>query len=222
LDPLITIETVPIKIEYVEKEQSSHSSAIAQLNISRNDHAMTIESNPISIPIMDTFEPSSNDSRNLTYTATAQYSSYGNLRMNVQMQGSVDNTYQYQQFGRGIDNIVDYFPSTSGDTASQTNEMHLENMQIDFDMSQFFYSNSTNTNSVDTSFYPPDLELKVVERPKVIVKYVGGPIYVPPSADPNYDPSESAFNYFPESTDPNYDSEMAQMYDSKSKLDLKA
>lgn len=220
MDPLITIETVPIKIEYVEKE-SSHSTSVqsAKLNISRNDNSLTIQSDPISIPVTDTFELSSSlDWNNLTYTATAQYSGSGNLRMNVQMQDSNDSTYQYQQFGRGIDNIMEFFPSTSEDTSNQT-----DSLQIDFDMSQFFNSTSSNTNTVDTSFYPPDLELKVVERAKVIVKYVGGPIYVPPSADPEYDASKAVgFNYFPESADPNYDSEMAQMYDGKSKLDLKA
>ena len=217
MDPLITIETVPIKIEYVEKEHSSHTSTVqsAQLNISRNDNVMTIQSNPISIPVTDTYESNSaTDWGSLTYTATAQYSSYANLRMNVQMQNTSGNTYQYQQFGRSIDNMVDILP--------KTNNSSYENIQIDFDMSSFF-GNSSGSESVDTSFMPPDLELKVVEQPKVIVKYVGGPIYVPKSADPNYDDSKAIGpTYFPESADPNYDSEIAQMNDIRSKLDLRA
>ena len=217
MDPLITIETVPIKIEYVRKEQSSHSSTTqsTQLNISRSDNVMTIHSNPISISVTDTFEAnSSNDWSNLTYTATAQYSSNGNLRMNVQMQNTSGNTYQYQRFGRGIDNMVASLPKTSNSS--------YDNMQIDFDMSGFF-GNSSGSESVDTSFMPPDLELKVVEQPKVIVKYVGGPIYVPKSADPNYDASKAIGpTYFPQSADPNYDEETAQILDGKSKLDLRA
>ena len=109
MDPLITIETVPIKIEYVEKERSSPSPTLqsAQLNISRDANVMTIQSDPISIPVADTFEfAASNNWDNMTYTATAQYSSSGNLRMNVQMQASEDSAYQYQQFGRGIDNMI--------------------------------------------------------------------------------------------------------------------
>ena len=234
MGPLITIETVPIKIEYVEKE-SSHSSSLqsARLNISRDDNAMTIQSSPISIPVTDTFEFSSSaDWSNLTYTATAQYSGDGNLSMNVQMQSSAANTYQYQQFGRGIDNIAASFPSIGTGSSSQK-----ENMKIDFDMSQFF-----GTNSVDTSFYPPDLELKVVARADVVVKYVGDPLYFPRSSNPNYKASEATeptyfplsanpeFEaseatgpvYFPESSNPNYDTEMAQIYDTKTKLDLRA
>ena len=32
------------------------------------------------------------------------------------------------------------------------------------------------------------LELLSTQRPDVVIKYVGGPIYVPPSSDPNYEP----------------------------------
>ncbi len=222
MDPLITIETVPIKIEYVEKERLSPSSTLqsAQLNISRDDKVMTIQSDPINIPVADTFEfTASNNWDNMTYTATAQYSSGGNLRMNVQMQASEDNSYQYQQFGRGIDNMIESIPSTKTNLTSNANAYRLENVQIDFDMSRL----GSSSGSVDTSFLPPDLELKVVERPKVIIKYVGGPIYVPKSSDPNYDASQAIGpTYFPESADPNYDAEMTQVFDAKSKLDLRA
>ena len=219
MDPLITIETVPIKIEYA-KNESAHKTSMqsAKLNISQNDNSVTIQSDPISIPT-DTFEVSpSVDLGNLTYTATAQYSGSGNLTMNVQLQGALDNAYQYQQFGRGIDNIINYFPSGNNNSAAPS-----ENVQINFDMSHFFSSNSSNQDSVDTSFYPPDLEFKVVERAKVIVKYVGGPIYVPQSADPEYDASKAiGITYFPESADPKHELETAQMYDGKFKLDLRA
>lgn len=218
MDQLITIETVPIKIEYVEKEDSrTTSSQSAKLNISSADNSLTIQSDPISIPA-DTFEfNSSTDWNNLTYTATAQYAGYGNLSMNVQVQNSDDKAYQYQQFGRGIDHIVDYFQSDKDDSP------HLENMRIDFDMSSFFNNKVSSPEDMNTSFYPPDLELKVVERAKVIIKYVGGPIYVPPSADPDYDASKGMSpKYFPASADPDYDSQAPLIYQSKSRLDLKA
>jgi hypothetical protein len=63
-----------------------------------------------------------------------------------------------------------------------------------------------SVDNLDTSFLPPDLELKVVEMPKVIIKYVGGPLYIPRSADPNYIPPE----------------EHNQVFDGKPALDVKA
>lgn len=37
-------------------------------------------------------------------------------------------------------------------------------------------------------FTPGDIEFSVKQQPDVIIKYIGGPLYVPPSADPNYKP----------------------------------
>ena len=37
-------------------------------------------------------------------------------------------------------------------------------------------------------FTPGDIEFTVTQRPDVVIKYLGGPIYVSPSADPNYEP----------------------------------
>ena len=37
-------------------------------------------------------------------------------------------------------------------------------------------------------FTPGDIEITVEQQPSVIIKYMGGPIYVPRSSDPNYEP----------------------------------
>ena len=35
-------------------------------------------------------------------------------------------------------------------------------------------------------FIPGNIEMSITQHPDVLIEYVGGPIYVPPSADPNY------------------------------------
>jgi hypothetical protein len=203
MEQLISIETVPIKIEWVEKEPQRRSSRItaaqtAQLRISQNPNRLTIQSNPISISLRDTFEQNVvMNWESLSYTATAQYSKDGKLRMNVQFNNSDNDSYRFQQFHRGIDHIIDTLPK-SGKAA-----IPLEGMQIDFDMNYLPIGNPL-VSEFETSFLPPDLELKVVERPRVIIKYLGGPIYIPPSADPNYEAPED------------------QAFDGKANLDLKA
>ena len=37
-------------------------------------------------------------------------------------------------------------------------------------------------------FTPGDIEISVAQRPSLTIKYTGGPIYVPRSSDPNYQP----------------------------------
>ena len=43
-------------------------------------------------------------------------------------------------------------------------------------------------NQMNFTFVPGDIEFTMTQRPDVIIKYVGGPLYVPPSSDPNYEP----------------------------------
>ena len=204
MKPLITIETVPISIEYVKKEQhrsSRVSSAqTAELHISHQTNRLTIQSDPISIPLKDTFEQSSvANLRNLSYTATARYSDDGTLSLNVQFKSGDPDAYQFQQFSRGIDHIIDALPKSSDSV------FDFESMQINFDISNLPEEMRPMENG-DTDFLPPDLELKVVEWPKVIIKYIGGPLYIPPSADPNYVPPEY----------------QEQIFDGKTNFDLKA
>ena len=45
-------------------------------------------------------------------------------------------------------------------------------------------------NNAKFEFIPGDIEITVKQQPDVIIKYVGGPLYVPPSADPNYTPTD--------------------------------
>jgi len=188
VEQLISIETVPIKIEWVEKEPQRRASRVSaaqtvQLRILKNPERLTIRSNPISIPLRDTFEQSSAINwDSLSYTATAQYSKDGKLRMNVKFNNSGDS-YRFQQFNRGIEHIIDTLPKSEP-------VIPLEEMQIDFDMSYLLVGNPL-VRELETNFLPPELELKVVERPRVIIKYLGGPIYIPPSADPNYEPSKA-------------------------------
>lgn len=202
MKPLITIETVPISIEYVEKKTTHHANQSAKLHVTKDNDLMTIQSHPINIPLTDSFEPSPalEDYSGLTYTATANYSGNGNLSMNVLVGNEKSNSYQYQQFTKGIDNIIDFVPYSSNRSS-----YGFESMQINFDMSQLT-GGLPSVDNIGTSFLPPDLELKVVEMPKVIIKYVGGPLYIPRSADPNYVPPE----------------EYNQVFDGKSNFEAKA
>lgn len=39
----------------------------------------------------------------------------------------------------------------------------------------------------DFEFIPGTIEFSITQRPDVIIEYIGGPIYVPKSADPNFE-----------------------------------
>lgn len=193
MQQLISIETVPITIEYVEKKPLKLSCVpSARLQIERQHNTMSIKSSPIHIK-MDTFESTgSNDTLNLTYYATARYSAGGNLSLDLQMNNTETNPFIFKSFDRGIENIMDSLP---GAAQSDSTPPDFNIKQINFDLSHLS-GGMPAADNFDTSFLPPDLELRIVERPRVIIKYIGGPIYIPRSADPNYEPPENVNEIF--------------------------
>ena len=203
--PLIRIETVPISIEYVEKQTPKPSANSALLHISQSDNNISIKSNPIRLHLSDSFEfKASSSTMNLSYTATANYSSNGNLRMNIQLFEDSPGDAFFQKIERGMDNIIDFLPKEIKPFSS------FENFEIDFDMNNIneglLRNGVQNMENFNTSFLPPQLEIKILEMPRVIIKYIGGPIYIPKSSDPNYVPPK----------------EINQIFDGKSNLDVKA
>lgn len=178
MKPLITIETIPMKIEYVEKEPLRLSAVQSdKLKISKDDGNQIIQGNPMRITIRDSFEPSSvYNWDNPTYTATAKYGDDGKLKLNINMEDGESNPIRFKAINRGIDHMAGLLSGSEDGSAS---------MEISFDMG-VLPSGIGAGNNQNIEFLPPDIELKITQRPKVIIKYVGGPIYTPASADPNY------------------------------------
>lgn len=179
MESLITIETVPIKIEFVEKNPLALSSVHpANTNVKQaNEQPIQIE--PIKIAVQDYYEPSmAYQWENSTYTAIPQYDDAGNLKLDIQMEDGQAREIRFKQTNRSIESMTSKASAVGNDAGT---------MQISIPMSQLA-SGMPEANNFNTEFLPPDLQLVVTQRADVIIKYVGGPIYVPPSSDPNYTP----------------------------------
>mgnify|MGYP003311655983 CR=1 FL=1 len=57
---------------------------------------------------------------------------------------------------------------------------------IDYQLDKLNFDWKTQQGSFE--FIPGDIEIMVSQRPEVRIEYIGDPLYVPPSADPNYEP----------------------------------
>ncbi len=191
---LLSIESVPISIEYKYNDLKAESTGqSAKLRISKAPDSLTIKSNAISIK-MDSFkpiEPKSSSSRpttspaaNLSYDATARYSDSGNLQLDIRLLGDPIEDIDYQRVQRSIENVMSALPSGISDLPSAGRDM-----RISFQTSGLSMDSSTMQKS-NIKFFPGDLEFKIKEYPKLIIKYVGGPIYIPRSSDPDYVPPE--------------------------------
>ena len=195
--PLIEIKTVPIEIEMkVSHAKLEYTRGTADLEISRNEGGLSIKSRPIKLNI-DTFEARNSvvptamrsieqyaqKGQQASYTATATYAQQGQMLLDAKIgqdvlqQFAVDASMKNYKPNVGLE----FLPSAPPEITWDPGEMHIryemDKLNFDWRMSQPQFE-----------FTPGDIEVSVTQQPDVIIKYVGGPLYVPPSSDPNYEP----------------------------------
>ena len=168
----------------------------ADLETSRGEGGLSIKSRPIKLNI-DTFEARNSvvptamrsmeqyaqQGQQASYTATATYAQQGQMLLDAKIgqdmitQFAADATMKNYKPNVGLE----FLPSVPPEITWDPGEMHIryEMDKLNFDW---------RMNEPQFEFTPGDIELTVKQRPDVVIKYVGGPIYVPPSSDPNYTP----------------------------------
>lgn len=197
--PLIEIKTVPIEIEMkVTDAKLEYTRGTADLEISRADGGLSIRSRPIRLNL-DTFEARNSvvpttmrsieqyaqKGQESAYEATAIYAQQGQMLLNAKIGQELVTQFAADAQARNIKTNVglQFLPSVGPEISWTPAEMtiHYEMDKLNFDW---------RMNQPQFKFTPGDIEISVKQQPDVIIKYVGGPLYVPPSADPNYEPEE--------------------------------
>lgn len=197
MTPLIEIKTVPIEIEMkVSHAKLEYTRGTADLEISRGDGGLSIKSRPIKLNI-DTFEARNSvvptamrsieqyaqKGQQASYTATATYAKQGKMFLeakigeNVTGKIAAESTMKNYHPNSGIEFLPSVPPEITWDPGEM--EIRYEMDKLNFDW---------RVNHPKFEFTPGDIELSVTQQPDVIIKYVGGPLYVPPSSDPEYQP----------------------------------
>ena len=194
--PLIEIKTVPIEIEMkVTDAKLEYARGTADLEISRNEGGLHIKSRPIRLN-MDTFEarnsivPSparaisqnANKGQQAAYEATAAYARQGKILLNAKVgQDAIAQIAAQQQSQNVMTNVgIKFIPSAAPEMNWDAGEL-----QIRYEMDKLNFDWRMNHPTFE--FTPGDIQISVTQRPNVEIKYVGGPLYVPPSSDPNYE-----------------------------------
>ena len=196
MKPLIEITTVPIQIEMkTTHAKLEYVRGTAEMEISRDKGGLQIKSRPIRVNI-DTFEARNSITPTLarsldqnaqkgiqaSYKATATFAQQGELMMKTKLGEEVITKFSRDSLLEGVQDVgLDFIPKTGAEISWDPGEMNIR-----YEMDKLNFDWKINGGSFE--FTPGDIELTVTQRPEVIIKYVGGPIYVPPSADPNYEP----------------------------------
>ncbi len=193
--PLIEIKTVPIEIQMKTKHATlEYSRGTAEMEISRSEGGkLDIKSRPIRLNV-DTFEargslrPTTAQSvsqaadagKRAAYEATATYARHGDLflRAKVDAVSEISKEATDQNIDRG--SALEFLPSTGADIQWEDGSMEIryEMDKLNFDW---------KLEEGEFKFTPGDIEISVAQQPDVIIKYIGGPLYVPPSSDPDYE-----------------------------------
>ena len=200
--PLIEIKTVPIEIEMkVTPAKVEYTRGTADLEISRGEGSgLNIKSRPIKLNI-DTFEARNSvvptamrsvqqyaqQGQQASYTATATYAQQGQMLLDAKIgQDMITQFAADAQMKNYKENVgLKFLPTTGPELTWDPGDM-----QIRYEMDKLNFDWRVNQPSFEFTpgVFPGDIELSVTQQPDVIIKYVGGPIYVPPSSDPEYQP----------------------------------
>ena len=197
MTPLIEIKTVPIEIEMkVSHAKLEYTRGTADLEISRGEGGLSIKSRPIKLNI-DTFEARNSvvptamrsieqyaeKGQQASYTATATYARQGKMFLEAKIgedvigQIAAESTMKNYKPNSNIKFLPSVPPEITWDPGEMKIRYEMDKLNFDWRM-----------NEPQFKFIPGDIELSVTQQPDVIIKYVGGPLYVPPSSDPDYQP----------------------------------
>ncbi len=199
MKPLIEIQTVPIAIEYkINPATTQRKEMMAEVEVSRNKGGLTIQSRPIQLNV-DSFEarnsisPSPRRSveqaaqlgKQAAYEATARFASEGNMLLNIHLnQDPLSQIAENRLAANDKQFTIGFSPDRPVEISWTPPEM-----SINYEMDKLNFD--WKTNRADFEFIPGNIEFTIKNYPELIIKYVGDPIYVPPSSNPNYQPVDA-------------------------------
>ena len=197
MKPLIEIRTIPISIEYrVTPAQIERKNIKAELEISRDKKGLSIKSRPIKLNI-DSFEARNSVSptpmrsiddnasfgKQTALNATATIAHEGTMMLNIHLRENVIPQLATERFSPPqADFNIKYIPDQPINMDWLPGELNIE-----YEMDKLNFDWQAHRDNFQ--FTPASIEFTIAEIPRVIIEYVGGPIYVPPSANPNYEPA---------------------------------
>ncbi len=191
MQQLLSIKSVPIAIEFkVTNAQLNYQTKNPFVEISRQTGGFEMKSEPIKVRI-DSFEVrqsiglKSNGTLvaefgesgvSSAYEATAEIAQNGNMYVNQMTTPQI----AAQQSSKTIETVLDFLPHSQPEMRWEggTIDVNFTKDKLDF---QFDSKDSINFNYV-----PASVRFEIKQLPSVEIEYLGGPMYVPPSAQKHF------------------------------------
>lgn len=200
---LLDITTVPIKVEINITKGSftnprvNNPEKAFKMDIQTNNGKLQIHSEPQKIKI-DTYAARSsmgygqynnadlikNEAEKgirIAYEGTARIASEGNQLARGASPAEI--AAQNSRAGQTIQTIMEFLPKTGADITFEDGVLNINydagDVNIDWE----------NAAAMPYEFTPGKVEFTIAQMPSVEIEYTGGPIYVPASSAPDYEPA---------------------------------
>ena len=196
MDQLIQITTVPIQYELkINNARLEYSRSRAELEIHKNDGGLSIKSRPVKLHLssfearnsvtpttMRSVSQSAQKGMSAAYSATTQMAQEGNLMIKADIGEEVITQIAQQRTAQPTGEFeMGFIPKQPVDVSYEAPDL-----TINYEMDKLNFDLKIQNGNFE--FIPGNIEMSITQHPDVVIEYVGGPIYVPPSADPNYEP----------------------------------
>lgn len=194
MGPLLSIKTVPFQYEMqVENAKLQIASPQAGYKMNRQQGKMQMKHTPAQIHIDSSQARASmgligvgtaakqqgERGMSAALQATGQLAEEGNMLMDTRNQNVFGNI-AFARSKSSIDTMLGFIPSTPSQVSF---DQHQLSIQYEMDKLSF---NWRTSNRPEMEFTPASIDIKIKNYARLEIEYLGGPIYVPKSADPNY------------------------------------
>ncbi len=195
---LLKITTIPISIEIkiTKAKLELPEDRQPKVNITTKNGGFVMEAEPLKINI-DTYEArkslglghmtdgdmlkqKAQEGWSLAFQGTAKVASNGDAL--ARGMSSSELALQNARAGATMQTIMEFLPKEGANITFDEGKLN-----IDYQLGSQDFDWDTMAR-MPMEFIPGSVELIVRDRPRVEIEYLGGPIYVPASADPNYEP----------------------------------
>lgn len=194
MKPLLEIRTIPMTLEFkINKARYEIVNTNTTFEMTRNKGGLQMKMKPTKLNIdtiearysagiksvMRSVEDYAKKGVQAAYKATAAYAREGNLMLDINIMDNPISEIAMRKLYSDVNFNLGFSPKVGPDISWEIGELSMnfkmDNLDFDWDMGKLQFN-----------FIPGSIEFIVKEYPDVIIDYKGSPIFVPPSANPNY------------------------------------
>lgn len=195
MEQLLKIESVPVSLNYhIEGARLELQQPEATLDISREKGGLVIKSDPIRLKL-DTYEAQASTGKmtprasiadaaqkgvQMGYEAIGRIAEDGDFLMDIHLENHTIAALAARSMDTQKETAIKFIPSEGPDISWEGPQLQ---MRYQMDKLSFDW----RVNHADLKFIPGNIEVEIEEYAKVMIDYVGDPIYVPPSAQPGFE-----------------------------------